>query len=108
MKKTVLEYTSESARTSEEAAGSAVTSDEAAALDAVVSDEAERSRLRTTVYQAVSYTHLRNRPRPHLGGEAAVALFVERHTGRRVQCCRQMDHKKPLLFGQCAKLNRCV
>ena len=42
---------SESARTSEEAAGSAVTSDEAAALEAVVSDEAERSRLRTTVYQ---------------------------------------------------------
>ena len=42
---------SASARTSEEAAGSAVTSDEAAALEAVVSDEAERSRLRTTVYQ---------------------------------------------------------
>ena len=42
---------SESARTSEEAAGSAVTSDEAAALEAVVSDEAERSRFRTTVYQ---------------------------------------------------------
>ena len=41
----------ETARTSEEAAGSAVTSDEAAALEAVVSDEAERSRLRTTVYQ---------------------------------------------------------
>ena len=32
-------------------------------------------------------------------------LTVERHTGRRVQCCRQMDHKKPLLFGQCAKLD---
>ena len=47
----------------------------------------------------------RNRPRPHLGSEAAVELFVERHTGRRVQCCRQMDHKKPLLFGQCAKLD---
>ena len=47
----------------------------------------------------------RNRPRPHLGGEAAVELFVERNTGRRVQCCRQMDHKKPLLFGQCAKLD---
>lgn len=42
---------SESTRTSEEAAGSAVTSDGAAALEAVVSDEAERSRLRTTVYQ---------------------------------------------------------
>ena len=47
----------------------------------------------------------RDRPRPHLGGETAVELFVERHTGRRVQCCRQMDHKKPLLFGQCAKLD---
>ena len=47
----------------------------------------------------------RDRPRPHLGGETAVELFVERYTGRRVQCCRQMDHKKPLLFGQCAKLD---
>ena len=36
---------------SEEAAGSAAASDEAAALDAAGPDEAERSRLRTTVYQ---------------------------------------------------------
>ena len=36
---------------SEEAAGSAAASDEAATLDAAGPDEAERSRLRTTVYQ---------------------------------------------------------
>ena len=37
--------------TSEEAADSAAASDEAATLDAAGPDEAERSRLRTTVYQ---------------------------------------------------------
>ena len=46
----------------------------------------------------------RDSPRPHLGGEAAVELLIKRHIGCRVQRCRQMDHKKPLLFSQCAKL----
>ena len=41
----------EAGRASEEAAGSAAASDEAATLDAAGPDEAERSRLRTTVYQ---------------------------------------------------------
>ena len=44
------------------------------------------------------------RPGAHLFRQAAVQLFVQRHPGRRIQCCGQMDHKNPLLFMHSAKL----
>ena len=46
----------------------------------------------------------RKRTAAHLSGKAVVQLFVQRHAGRRVQRCGQMDHKSSLLFGHCSKL----
>jgi len=46
----------------------------------------------------------RNGPAAHLGGKALIELLVQRHPAGGIQCCCQMKHKTPPLFGCFAKL----
>lgn len=46
----------------------------------------------------------RDGPGAHLLGQALIELFVQRHRRGCIQCCRQMEHKTPPLFGHSLKL----
>ena len=68
---------------------------------------ASRSRHRQLCRQPPLAGHpgaRRNGPAAHLGGKALIELLVQRHPAGGIQCCCQMKHKTPPLFGCFAKL----